>query len=73
MEVTGKNQDECMVALHDCNEDVSKAINFLLESSSDMVIIFIFKSTFLFVTIYFYLYIGILNFFLLYDTYFFII
>uniref|UniRef100_A0A3P8VVP8 Ubiquitin associated protein 2a n=1 Tax=Cynoglossus semilaevis TaxID=244447 RepID=A0A3P8VVP8_CYNSE len=36
MEVTGKNQDECMVALHDCNEDVSKAINFLLESSSDM-------------------------------------
>lgn len=38
MEVTGKNQDECMVALHDCNEDVSRAINFLLESTSDMVI-----------------------------------
>lgn len=37
MEVTGKNQDECMVALHDCNEDVSRAINFLLESPSDMV------------------------------------
>lgn len=37
MEVTGKNQDECMVALHDCNEDVSRAINFLLESTSDMV------------------------------------
>ncbi|CAK6958270.1 ubiquitin-associated protein 2a isoform X4 [Scomber scombrus] len=36
MEVTGKNQDECMVALHDCNEDVSRAINFLLESTSDM-------------------------------------
>ncbi|XP_015235359.1 PREDICTED: ubiquitin-associated protein 2 isoform X1 [Cyprinodon variegatus] len=36
MEVTGKNQDECMVALHDCNEDVSRAINFLLESPSDM-------------------------------------
>ncbi|XP_035007212.2 ubiquitin-associated protein 2a isoform X2 [Hippoglossus stenolepis] len=36
MEVTGKNQDECMIALHDCNEDVSKAINFLLESTSDM-------------------------------------
>ncbi|KAL0977781.1 hypothetical protein UPYG_G00161110 [Umbra pygmaea] len=35
MEVTGKNQDECMVALHDCNEDVNKAINFLLESTSD--------------------------------------
>lgn len=37
MEVTGKNQDECMVALHDSNEDVSRAINFLLESTSDMV------------------------------------
>lgn len=37
IEVTGKNQDECMVALHDCNEDVSRAINFLLESTSDMV------------------------------------
>lgn len=36
MEVTGKNQDECMVALHDCNEDVSRAINFLLECTSDM-------------------------------------
>uniref|UniRef100_A0AAQ6IJY0 UBA domain-containing protein n=1 Tax=Anabas testudineus TaxID=64144 RepID=A0AAQ6IJY0_ANATE len=36
IEVTGKNQDECMVALHDCNEDVSRAINFLLESTSDM-------------------------------------
>ncbi|XP_010764520.1 ubiquitin-associated protein 2-like [Notothenia coriiceps] len=36
MEVTGRNQDECMVALHDCNEDVSRAINFLLESTSDM-------------------------------------
>uniref|UniRef100_A0AAX7SFF8 UBA domain-containing protein n=1 Tax=Astatotilapia calliptera TaxID=8154 RepID=A0AAX7SFF8_ASTCA len=36
MEVTGKNQDECMVALHDCNEDVSRAINFLLESNTDM-------------------------------------
>ncbi|KAJ8380747.1 hypothetical protein SKAU_G00015250 [Synaphobranchus kaupii] len=35
MEVTGKNQDECMVALHDCNEDVNRAINFLLEDSSD--------------------------------------
>ncbi|XP_045078934.1 ubiquitin-associated protein 2-like [Coregonus clupeaformis] len=35
MEVTGKTQDECMVALHDCNEDVNRAINFLLESTSD--------------------------------------
>ncbi|XP_058245926.1 ubiquitin-associated protein 2b isoform X1 [Hemibagrus wyckioides] len=31
IEVTGRNQDECMVALHDCNGDVNKAINFLLE------------------------------------------
>ncbi|XP_016126818.1 ubiquitin-associated protein 2a [Sinocyclocheilus grahami] len=35
MEVTGKNQDDCMVALHDCNEDVNRAINFLLEGTSD--------------------------------------
>uniref|UniRef100_A0A4W4E8Z6 UBA domain-containing protein n=1 Tax=Electrophorus electricus TaxID=8005 RepID=A0A4W4E8Z6_ELEEL len=30
-EVTGRNQDECIVALHDCNGDVNRAINFLLE------------------------------------------
>ncbi|XP_043968533.1 ubiquitin-associated protein 2-like isoform X1 [Gambusia affinis] len=35
IEVTGKTQDECVVALHDCNEDVNRAINFLLESPSD--------------------------------------
>ncbi|XP_041856044.1 ubiquitin-associated protein 2-like isoform X1 [Melanotaenia boesemani] len=35
IEVTGKTQDECMVAFHDCNEDVNRAINFLLESTSD--------------------------------------
>lgn len=35
MEVTGKNQDECIVALHDCNGDVNKAINILLEGDSD--------------------------------------
>ncbi|XP_068594946.1 ubiquitin-associated protein 2-like isoform X2 [Brachionichthys hirsutus] len=35
IEVTGKTQDECVVALHDCNEDVNRAINFLLESTSD--------------------------------------
>ncbi|RXN20172.1 ubiquitin-associated 2-like isoform X1 [Labeo rohita] len=34
MEVTGKNQDECMVALHDCNGDVNRAINFLLEEAT---------------------------------------
>lgn len=37
IEVTGKTQDECVVALHDCNEDVNRAINFLLESTSDTV------------------------------------
>ncbi|XP_040596003.1 ubiquitin-associated protein 2 [Mesocricetus auratus] len=35
MEVTGKNQDESIVALHDCNGDVNKAINVLLEGDSD--------------------------------------
>nr|XP_021490099.1 ubiquitin-associated protein 2 isoform X5 [Meriones unguiculatus] len=35
MEVTGKNQDECIVALHDCNGDVNRAINVLLEGDSD--------------------------------------
>nr|XP_041567833.1 ubiquitin-associated protein 2 isoform X9 [Taeniopygia guttata] len=35
MEVTGKNQDECIVALHDCNGDMNRAINTLLEGSSD--------------------------------------
>ncbi|XP_071586231.1 ubiquitin-associated protein 2 isoform X17 [Heliangelus exortis] len=35
MEVTGKNQDESIVALHDCNGDVNRAINILLEGSSD--------------------------------------
>ncbi|NXU42122.1 UBAP2 protein, partial [Drymodes brunneopygia] len=35
VEVTGKNQDECIVALHDCNGDVNRAINILLEGSSD--------------------------------------
>ncbi|XP_068031698.1 ubiquitin-associated protein 2-like isoform X2 [Anomalospiza imberbis] len=35
MEVTGKNQDECIVALHDCNGDMNRAINILLEGSSD--------------------------------------
>ena len=41
IEVSGKTQDECMVALHDCNEDVNRAINFLLESTSDTVSIHI--------------------------------
>ncbi|KAH0627780.1 hypothetical protein JD844_008116 [Phrynosoma platyrhinos] len=35
MEVTGKNQDDCIVALHDCNGDMNRAINILLEGGSD--------------------------------------
>ncbi|XP_034451243.1 ubiquitin-associated protein 2-like isoform X3 [Hippoglossus hippoglossus] len=35
IEVTGKTQDECIVALHDSNEDVNKAINHLLENKPD--------------------------------------
>ncbi|CAL9707943.1 unnamed protein product [Knipowitschia caucasica] len=35
IEVTGKSQDECLVALHDCNGDVNRAILFLLDSPSD--------------------------------------
>ncbi|XP_027526122.1 ubiquitin-associated protein 2-like isoform X2 [Neopelma chrysocephalum] len=35
MEVTGKNQDECIVALHDCNGDMNRSINILLEGISD--------------------------------------
>ncbi|KAB1254078.1 Ubiquitin-associated protein 2 [Camelus dromedarius] len=34
MEVTGK-QDECIVALHDYDGDINKAINILLEGNSD--------------------------------------
>ncbi|XP_028312875.1 ubiquitin-associated protein 2-like isoform X2 [Gouania willdenowi] len=35
IEVSGKTQDECMVALHDWSGDVNRAINFLLESTSE--------------------------------------
>ncbi|KAG7276723.1 hypothetical protein CRUP_006902 [Coryphaenoides rupestris] len=35
IEVSGKTQDECSVALHDSKGDVIRAINFLLESPSD--------------------------------------
>ncbi|KAJ8335155.1 hypothetical protein SKAU_G00407940 [Synaphobranchus kaupii] len=31
----GKDQDESMIALHDCNGDVNRAINVLLEGSPD--------------------------------------
>ncbi|XP_049332194.1 ubiquitin-associated protein 2-like isoform X2 [Astyanax mexicanus] len=34
-DITGKDQDESMIALHDCNGDVNRAINVLLEGSPD--------------------------------------
>ncbi|EHA99697.1 Ubiquitin-associated protein 2 [Heterocephalus glaber] len=34
MEVMGENQEECIVALYDCNRDANKAINILLEGNS---------------------------------------
>ena len=33
--ITGKNQDECVIALHDCNGVVNRAINVLLEGNPD--------------------------------------
>uniref|UniRef100_A0A8C2AWY4 Ubiquitin associated protein 2-like n=1 Tax=Cyprinus carpio TaxID=7962 RepID=A0A8C2AWY4_CYPCA len=35
VDITGKDQDESMIALHDCNGDVNRAINVLLEGSPD--------------------------------------
>ncbi|XP_056124296.1 ubiquitin-associated protein 2-like isoform X2 [Rhinichthys klamathensis goyatoka] len=35
VDITGKDQDESMIALHDCNGDVNRAINILLEGSPD--------------------------------------
>ncbi|XP_058863462.1 ubiquitin-associated protein 2-like isoform X6 [Acipenser ruthenus] len=35
VDITGKNQDECMIAVHDCNGDVNRAINVLLEGNPD--------------------------------------
>ncbi|XP_028824636.1 ubiquitin-associated protein 2-like isoform X2 [Denticeps clupeoides] len=35
VEVTGRSQDECLVALHDHSDDVVRAINFLLEEATD--------------------------------------
>lgn len=37
IDITGKDQDESMIALHDSNGDVNKAINVLLEGSPDTV------------------------------------
>ncbi|KAK2081560.1 Ubiquitin-associated protein 2-like [Saguinus oedipus] len=31
----GKNQDECVITLHECNGDVNRAINVLLEGNPD--------------------------------------
>ncbi|KAM6903189.1 ubiquitin-associated protein 2-like isoform 3-T4 [Lycodopsis pacificus] len=35
IDITGKDQDESMIALHDSNGDVNRAINVLLEGSPD--------------------------------------
>ncbi|KAG1668549.1 Protein lingerer [Nymphon striatum] len=35
MELTGKSSDDVIVALHDCDNDVQKAVNMLLEGSQD--------------------------------------
>ncbi|KAI3358678.1 hypothetical protein L3Q82_015085 [Scortum barcoo] len=35
IDITGKEEDESMIALHDCNGDVNRAINVLLEGSPD--------------------------------------
>ncbi|XP_041094893.1 ubiquitin-associated protein 2-like [Polyodon spathula] len=35
IDITGKNQDACMIAVHDCNGDVNRAINVLLEGNPD--------------------------------------
>ncbi|KAL0962539.1 hypothetical protein UPYG_G00341420 [Umbra pygmaea] len=35
IDITGKDQDESIIALHDCNGDVNRAINVLLEGSPD--------------------------------------
>ncbi|TKC47926.1 hypothetical protein EI555_009801 [Monodon monoceros] len=36
IDITGKNQDEYVIALHDCNGDVNRAVNVLLEGNPDM-------------------------------------
>lgn len=38
IDITSKNQDECMIALHDCNGDVNRAINVLLERKTKVLI-----------------------------------
>lgn len=46
IDITGKDQDESMIALHDCNGDVNRAINVLLEGSPDTVsILFVIRGT----------------------------
>lgn len=37
IDITGKDQDESMIALHDSNGDLNRAINVLLEGSPDTV------------------------------------
>ncbi|XP_036394592.1 ubiquitin-associated protein 2-like isoform X3 [Megalops cyprinoides] len=35
IDITGKDQDESVIALHDCNGDINRAINVLLEGNPD--------------------------------------
>ncbi|KAK2105050.1 Ubiquitin-associated protein 2-like, partial [Saguinus oedipus] len=35
IDTMGKNHYECVIALHDCNGDVNRAINVLLEENPD--------------------------------------
>lgn len=35
IDITGKDQDECVTALHDCNGYVNRAFHVLLEGNPD--------------------------------------
>ena len=37
MDVTGREEEEVIVALHDCDNDTNRAINMLLEGGNDQV------------------------------------
>ena len=37
MDVTGREEEEVIVALHDCDYDTNRAINMLLEGGNDQV------------------------------------
>ena len=37
MDLTGRSNDEVIVALHDCDNDTNRAVNMLLEGENDQV------------------------------------